>query len=56
MFEEWVRSRTVLVSAVVGVAVGFALWLALRSLPVAIAVAAGVAMLTYVGAGSARVR
>ena len=56
MFEQWVRSRTVWVPAVVGVAVGLVLWLALRSLPVAIAVAAGVALLTYIGVGNARVR
>jgi hypothetical protein len=56
MFEEWVRSRTAWVSAALGVAVGLVLWLALRSLPVAIAVAAGVAMLTYVGVGNVRAR
>lgn len=56
MFKEWVRSRTAWVAAVFGVAVGLVLWLALRSLPVAIAVAAGVAMLTYIGAGNTRVR
>ena len=55
MLKQSIRSWTVLVSGVVGIAVGFSLWRALRSLPVAIGVTAGVALLAYVLVGNARV-